>query len=197
MRAPVTHINLLQGARESHATAWIGVALLTLTIAVLAVHGSHLQAQSKEDLRRRDEMAEQVVALQKQLNSRQAEKAKSGTALSLQREIDSLRPQAQATQVLLDALGSIEKGRTDEFSRPLVAMTGLNESGLWLTTLTVSDAGRRLELQGQAMSGAPVLRFARRANASLQPLALRLDSLEMQPVESTVAGSGGVSFRLY
>jgi hypothetical protein len=58
-----------------------------------------------------------------------------------------------------------------------------------------------MELQGQASNGASVLRYARRANESLQPLTLHLDTLELQPATG-VAGSGagagaGVSFRLY
>ena len=79
-------------------------------------------------------------------------------------------------------------------------MTGLNEPGLWLTALTVSAGGKRMELHGEARNGASVLRFARRANESLQPLTLHLDSLELQPAaggSASAAGSGAVSFRLY
>jgi hypothetical protein len=45
-----------------------------------------------------------------------------------------------------------------------------------------------------------VLRFARRANESLRPLTMRLDSLEMQPAAAGAASAAGisaVSFRLY
>jgi hypothetical protein len=197
MSAPVTHINLLQRTGESHATAWVMAVLLIATIAGIVIHASQLRSKAQEDVRRRDQVALQVKELQARLASRQGEQAGSATALSLRKEIDALELQAQATQVLLDALRRTEGGRTEEFSRALQAMTGLNEPGLWLTTLTVSGGGKRLELQGQAANGPSVLRFARRANTALAPLTLHLDSLEMQPAEGTTAARGGVSFRLY
>jgi hypothetical protein len=197
MRAPVVHINLLQRTADSHATAWILLVLLVATIGGIVVHGGTVRAQAQAEARRADELAQQVKELQARLAARQGDQAKSAAALSLRKEIDALEPQAQATQALVDAVGNAEGGSSDEFSRPLVAMTGLTEPGLWLTALTLSGGGKRLELQGQAGNGASVLRFARRANASLQPLTLRLDSLEMQPADATAPGRSTVSFRLY
>jgi len=197
MKAPVAHINLLQHAAESHTTAWILMAFVVATIVGMVYHGSNLRSKAEADTLRADELTQQVKELQARLASRQGDQVRSAAALSLRKEIEALEPQAQATQGLIDAVRNAEGGRTDEFSRPLGAMIGLNEPGLWLTSLTVSAGGKRVELQGQAGNGASVLRFARRANASLQPLALRLDSLELQPAEADSPGRSPLSFRLY
>jgi hypothetical protein len=200
MRASVTHINLLQRSAPVHTVAWALAALLFLTVIGSVVHGSQLRAQAQEAVGRRDDVAQQLKQVQARLAIQSGEQAKSATALALRKDVDALQPQAQAAQALIDAVRNAEGGRTDEFARPLTAMTGLSEPGLWLTALTVSAGGKRLELQGEARNGASVLRFARRANESLQPLTLHLDSLELQPATggaASGAGSGAVSFRLY
>jgi hypothetical protein len=199
MKAPVTHINLLQRTAPAHTAAWTLAALLALTVVGTAVYGSKLRSQAREAMNRRDDVAQQLKQVQARLAIQNGEQVKSAATLSLRKEVDALQPQAQLAQTLIDAARNVEGGRTDVFARPLAAMTGLNEPGLWLTALTLSAGGKRLELQGQASNGASVLRYARRANESLQPLTLHLDTLELQPA-AVVAGSGagaGVSFRLY
>jgi len=201
MRPPVTHINLLQRTAPAHTAAWTLAAMLVLTVVGTVVYGSQLRSQAQEAMRRRDDVAQQLKQVQARLASHNGEQVKSATAVALRKEVDALQPQAKSAQALVDAVRQAEGGRTDEFARPLTAMTGLSEPGLWLTGLTLSAGGKRLELQGQASNGASVLRYARRANESLQPLTLHLDSLDVQPVAAGVAasgaGAGTVSFRLY
>jgi len=200
MKTAVTHINLLQRTAPAHTVAWALAALLALTVIGMLYYGSQVRSLAQEAMRRRDDVALQLKQLQARIAALNGEQAKNADALALRNEIDALQPQAQAAQALIDALRTAEGGRTDEFTRALTVMTGVNEPGLWLTTLTVSSGGKRLELQGEARNGASVLRFARRANESLQPLTLRLDSLEMQPAAggaASGAGTGAVSFRLH
>ena len=200
MRSPVTHINLLQRTAPAHTAAWALAALLALTVVGTVLYGSQLRSKSQEAMRRRDDVAQQLKQVQARLAIQNGEQVKSAATLALRKEVDALQPQAQLAQALIDAVRHSEGGRTDEFARPLTAMTGLNEPGLWLTALTLSAGGKRLELQGQASNGASVLRFARRANDSLESLTLHLDSLEVQPsagAAASGAGTSAVAFRLY
>src|SRR5204863_8405311 len=109
------------------------------------------------------------------------EQAKSAQAVALRKEIDALQPQSQIAQGLIEAVHSGNSGQPDQSAKAMATMTGLNQPGLWLTTLTISAGGKRLELQGAANSGSSVLRYASLANESLHPLMLHLDGLEMQP----------------
>jgi|GEM_PF-3523055 len=200
MKAPVTHINLLQRSAPVHTVALSLAALLVLTVIGLVYYGSQLRAQSREATRQRDEVAQQLKNVQARMAIQNGEQAKSAQAIVLRKELDALQPQSQVAQALVDAVRVAQGGRADEFARALTAMTGLSEPGLWLSTLTLSAGGKRLELQGEASTGASVLRYARRANESLQPQALRLDSLEVQTAAAVAAAASGastVSFRLY
>ena len=202
MKAPVTHINLLQRTAPAHTMAWSLLAVLALTVAGSVYYGSQVRARAAEAGRQRDDVAQQVKEVQARMAVQTGERAKSAQSVALRKELDALQPQVQVAQALIDAVRTSEGGRTDEFARALTAMAGLREPGLWLTGLTVSAKGQRLELQGGANNGASVLRYARRANESLQPLTLRLDSLELQPAVAAAgaasgADAGAVSFRLY
>jgi hypothetical protein len=200
MKTPVTHINLLQRSAPAHTVVWALAALVVVTAIGAGYYGSQVRGRAQEAMRQRDEVAQQVKQVQARMAVQTGEQARSAQAIALRKELDALQPQAQVAQALIDAVRSAEGGRTEEFARALTAMTGLNEPGLWLTALTVSAGGKRLEVQGEANSGASVLRYAHRANESLQPLALRLDSLELQPAAGGAAppgGTGAVSFRLH
>ena len=198
MTAPVVHINLLQRTAKVPTVPLALAALLALTLLGTAYHASELRAEAQEALHRRDEVARQVKDVQARMAALSGQQAKSATAQALRKEVDALQSHAQAARALNNAVRAVEGGRSAEFARAMTVMAGLNEPGLWLTALTVSAGGKRLELQGEANHGAAVLRYARRANESLQPFALRLDSLEMQPkaAGAAAAGIGAVSFRL-
>ena len=204
-RPAITHINLLERKTPTLSVGAMLSIVLLLTGLGLFVHGKQTVSTAWQASSRNEALGQQVKDVQAKLAAISGEQAKNAQSVALRQEVEALQPRAKAAQALLTAVRAAEGGRGDDFARALTAATAVNEPGLWLTNLTLSAAGKRLELQGQAASGAPVLRFARRANDSLQPLTLRLDSLDMQP--SSVAGtapaggtpvaSSGVSFRLY
>ena len=199
MTRAVAHINLLQRTAPAHTTAWGLAALLALTVAGMLYYGNQVRSVAHEAVRHRDEVAQQLKQMQDRMTALTGEQVRNAEALAVRREIDVLRPQAQAAQALVDAVHTADGGRTEEFSRALAAMTGVNEAGLWLTSVTVSAGGKKLDLKGEARSGALVLRFARRTNESLRPLSIRLESLEMQPAAAPASGPHGstVQFHLY
>lgn len=200
MTAPIAHINLLQRTGPVYTVALALAAALVLSVVGMVFYGGQVRAQAQDAEARKQAAEAQVKQVKAQLAVQSGEQAKSAGAQALRKEVDALQPQAQAAQALVEALRGVQGGRSEEFARTLAAMTGLNEPGLWLTSLNVSSAGKRVELQGQANNGAAVLRYARRANESLQPLAIRLDSLEMQPAAAGAAsgaGAGAVSFKLF
>jgi Tfp pilus assembly protein PilN len=204
-RPAVTHINLLERKTPTLSLGAVLAAVLALTVLGLLVHGRQTVSAAWQASARNEALGQQIKDVQAKLTVISDEKAKNAQSVALRQEVEALQPRARAAQTLLSAVRNAEGGRGDDFARALAAATAVNEPGLWLTNLSLSAAGKRLELQGQAAGGAPVLRFARRANDSLQSLTLRLDSLDMQPATVVAApsaggtplASSGVSFRLY
>jgi hypothetical protein len=199
MSTTVTHINLLRAKRPAFLVAKAMFAVLGLTVGGAAYYGVHVQSQASEAVHRRDDVAVQVKAVQQRMAVVKGETSQNANALGLRQEVEALRLQAQTADALVSAVRKAAGGRSQEFLQAMVALGAVKEPGLWLTNLNVGEGGKRVDLQGQARSGAAVLRFAARANEALRPLAVHLDGLEMQPLSdanATGADAGGVSFRL-
>lgn len=205
MTRQTLHINLLQRQQPQFMVAWSIAGLLAITVLLLAIMGRADWQRYAQATASREATDQQLAGLQKQFDALNAQKARSADALALRAEVDALKPQAAVAQALSRALGNADADRSQEFSRGLQALVGAMEPGLWLTGVTVSSNGRKIELQGLAASGATVLRFARRVNEALEPLTLRLDTLELQPAGANNGNNNGgaaagaavaVSFRL-
>lgn len=194
MNNAMTYINLLKREAPSRSAAWSLAAVMVLTLGTLLLYGSGLRTDAAQAQARADGVTQQLKDLQARMALQTGEQAKAASAKALREEIDALKPQAEAAQTLVEALRATDVGRTDEFMRALLAMTRLKEPGLWLTSVSVGNTGKRLELKGEAQNGGSVLRFAHRANEAVQPLSLRMDTLDVAP--STNPQSGPVSFTL-
>jgi hypothetical protein len=200
MSTHVTHINLLQSTAPAHVVGRSLAALLALTLGGITYYGLGLQAQASEAAQRRDDVAQQLKAVQARMAVLNGKQAQSAEVLALRKEIDALRPQAQTASALTHAVSTDTGGRADDFVLALGTLAAVNTQGLWLTAVSVGDGGKRVEVKGEARNGNTVLTFARRANESLKPLSLRLNSLEMQPLSGSAgsnAGIAAVSFHMY
>jgi len=198
MAGDIVHINLLQRSGPRYTVGWALLAVLALTLSGLGWYGHQVWTLYAGAAARRDAVAAQVKQAQSRLTDLNSQKARSADALALRAQVDALEPQAQAARALLAALKSGDGGDGPALGRCLAAIGEMNDRGAWLTGVTLSAGGTRVELQGEAQSGAAVLRFARRANDAVRPLSLRLDHLEMQPAAggTNSAVGGAVSFRL-
>lgn len=198
MAASVVHINLLQRSGPRYTVGWALLAVLTLTLGGLGWYGHDVWTQYSAAAARRDAVAAQLKQLQGRLAELNDRKARSADGLALRAEVDALEPQAQAARALLAALKIDQSGDASALARHLAAIAEMKDRGAWLTAVTVTAGGKRVELQGEAQNGAAALRFARRANDAVRPLSVRLDRLEIQPATARGAesGHGSVSFRL-
>jgi hypothetical protein len=199
MTTAVIHINLLQRSGPRYTVGWLLLAVMTLTVVSLGWYGYDVWTRYATAAAQRDAVVAELRQAQARLADLNNQKARSADALALRAQVEALEPQAQAARALLSALKSGDSGDGPALGRCLSAIREMNDRGTWLTSVTLSAGGKQVELQGEGQSGAAVLRFARRANDAVRPLSLRLDHLEMQPVEgggNNPAVRGTVSFRL-
>jgi hypothetical protein len=203
MRTAAAHINLLQRSGPRAVVGLSLLAILAATLTGLYYYGSHTGAAARAAQVQRDGLSQQIKQVQAALAVQTGEQARRANALALRGDVVALEPAAFAAKALVEAYQAGSAGRAEEFARVMSAMTALNEPGLWLTGMGISAGGKKLEVQGETRSSDAALRFARRANESLKPLSLRLDSLEVGA--SAVAAAGAASapgaavstFRLY
>ncbi len=197
MTAPVTHINLLARTSPVRVVALALAGVLAATLAGAGWYGTTLWSRARAAEAQRDALVSQITQIQGRLAAIGRAQASSARSIALRSEIEALQVDAKAAQELLSVVRADEGGRAEDFSNALGAVSRVKEPGLWLTGLQLTSGGRRVELQGQARDGPSVLRYARNTNQSLQPLAVHLDSLEVQGGAGKDAAGGSLTFRAY
>lgn len=127
----------------------MSVSLALIVVGLLAVYGfaamrtgsaERTAVQIGEQLKgQRDQLAKLT-----QLPVRMPSKA-------LEAEITKLEAEVKARQTSLQALGTGELGNAGGFSEFLAALGRQALPGIWLTSVTISDSGNQLLVQGRAL----------------------------------------------
>ncbi len=99
---------------------------------------------------------------------------------SLSAEIANLKQKALAAQQILSLADSI--GTPAGYARYFDALTKIAEDGLWLTNVTVDQAGKSVRVSGNALNKDSVMRFAKRFNDRFAGDGVVFTSLELTPV---------------
>ena len=192
MSTPVTHLNLLRRAGPVHVMGWSLLAVAMLTVLGMLAYGRQLRLDAESAVRERDAVAQRLALVKAHMAEQLGARPQDAASQALRTEVAALQPSADSARALLEVLRSVDGGSTGAFAQTLSAITRAIEPGLWLTSLSVSQSGKRVDLTGGARDGEAVLHFARRANEALEPQALHLDVLDMQPLSSEAAPSASV-----
>ena len=99
---------------------------------------------------------------------------------SLSTEIVNLKQKALAAQQILTQADNI--GSTLGYARYFDALTKIAEDGLWLTNVTVDQAGKSVRVSGNALNKDSVMRFAKRFNDRFAADGVVFTALELTPV---------------
>ncbi len=170
-------INLLVQYREQTSTALpaligLGVVLVvllgywgfdrfkTVKIQNAATQGEQRLLAAKADLQ----------AMQQKLASRQ--KAVDITALKLRSE---------AIQEVLTRVQKGELGSPEGYSGYLTALAQISDNSRWLTSVTISNAGKNVNIAGRALNNEAILRYARALNEQFSVYGVQFTSVEMTP----------------
>jgi len=69
--------------------------------------------------------------------------------------------------------------KPEGYSPYFSTLATVREEGVWLTGVTVKEAGKSLQLSGQALDKDALLRYTRRVDAAFANEGIRLSALEM------------------
>lgn len=196
-------INLLKHRREALGPVLWGLGALAAVLAGLLAYGYSLHAEAgrlRETARAGERALAQAKASLQALHARQA--AQSDGA-DLRAEIAALKPRAEAVRQLVDAMRSGSLGRTEGFAAYLSTLAGVSEEGLWVTSMAVDPSGKTVGVNGRALRGESVMRYARRLNEAFAPYQVQFNALELTPENLLRQGAAEapllstVSFKLF
>lgn len=120
-----------------------------------------------------------LQALQKKLGD-------AGNPHNLAAQIAALEPQTRVSKDLLERLKNGELGSLDGYGEQLTEFARVPQRGVWVTRVTVSDAGRALRVEGRALKKEQILPYASTLNAAMAKYGISLKDLEVAPMQQTV-----------
>ncbi len=196
------HINLLPKPTKRtllsapHAAA--GLALWCALLGLVAWSGSREvdTARLRADLVAGELQSQQVLlqALQKRLGD-------GAEPHDLAAQIAALEPQTRVSKDLLERLKQGELGSLDGYGRQLTEFARVPQKGVWVTLVTVSNAGRSLRVEGRALRKEQILPYAATPNAALAKYGIALKDVEVAPMQQTTDEDQSVApvwtFKLY
>lgn len=96
-------------------------------------------------------------------------------------------------------LGSGEFGSASGYARHLEILAQIPGTGVWLTSIAITRAGKGMSLEGRALDRKAVLAYAEVLNSRFAALDLAFSALELNAVadESASGSAVPVTFRLY
>lgn len=195
-------INLLPPAPRGPALS-AQRALLATGLWLLVVAWQGLQVISQADAAHQS-AARSARELQQQGLLLQALKKKLGEATTtgnIATQIAALEPQTRVSKDLLERLRSGELGSLEGYGAQLTELAMLPSQGVWITQAVITDAGRKLRIEGRALRKESVLPYAHAVNAAMKKYGAQLEHIEVSPVRSGTDTSNAAvpvsSFKLY
>lgn len=179
-------INLLpqppKRALLSAANAAIAMLGWCVTLAVLAWSGSRdvdaARAAAERNALELKSQQQLLQALQKKLGD-------ADNPHNLAAQIAALEPQTRVSKDLLERLKNGELGSLDGYGEQLTEFARVPQRGVWVTLVTVSNAGRALRVEGRALKKAQILPYAATLNAAMAKYGIALKDLEVAPMQQT------------
>ncbi len=196
-------INLLPApSKQPLASARNAALALAVWCVLLAVQGwlggravdaARLSAdRGAAELRERQQL---LQALQKKLGAGE----QPGDIAA---QITALEPRTRISRDLLERLKNGELGSLDGYGAQLAEFTRIPQPGVWVTTVTISQAGRALRVEGRALRKEQILPYAAALNRVMGKYGIVLKDVEVAPLqpaidEDGVAAAPVWTFKLY
>ncbi len=178
-------INLLPRAPRAPALsarrALAGVLVWAITLAVQMVW----QSSQADDARVAADRSTQELTQQKQLLlALQTRLGESANPNNIAAQIAALEPQTRVSRDLLARLKAGELGSLDGYGEEMTELAALPKQGVWLTLVTILNAGRTLRIEGRALKKEYVLPYAASLNEVVHKYGAQLNQIEVAPMQT-------------
>lgn len=98
---------------------------------------------------------------------------------NLAAQIAALEPQTSVSKDILARLKNGELGSIDGFGEQLVALARITQPGIWLTSITISNAGLNVLIEGRALKKNQVLLYASQLNQKMKKFEMQFSEVDI------------------
>lgn len=184
------HINLLRKQRlVPPSLVWGGLGVVAILSAHLAYGLSILQDNQQAQAR--------VRAQETELQALRASLVQSGQgsqgSVQVQADIARLTPLALSYAGVLELARGGRLGLESGYLDHLTTLARTVEPNVWITQVSLGEAGRKLSLQGKALSEQGVLTYADRLNQAYRAQGLSMSALELTVDQAPAVASAAVT----
>lgn len=132
------------------AARTMGLALGIVALGLVALYAYAL-VQTRSAERASAQAAQRLAEQRAQLAAAAAKLAPQVRSGGLEAEVKRLEAEVQARRAVLASLGTGQLGNTEGFSAYLAAFGKQAMPGLWLTAVSIGEAGDELQLRGRVL----------------------------------------------
>lgn len=174
-------INLLIQEREQKSTLIPSLLGIGLVLIVLLFYWGlqHIKTVKIQDAAA--ESAQQLLAAKTSLQALQQKLASGEKVGDMDAEITALKTRSEAGQEILSLLQKGELGNTEGYAGYLTKLVMISENDLWLTNVTISNAGKNMSIAGRALNSESVIHYAQRLNQQFSDYGVQFTAVEMTP----------------
>lgn len=174
-------INLLIQEREQKSTLLPSLMGIGLVLIVLLFYWGLQHIETVKIQHAAEQSAQQLNAAKNNLQALQQKMASGGKAGDLDVEIAALKARSEAGQEILSLLQKGELGSSEGYAGYLTKLVMISENDLWLTNVTISNAGKNMSIAGRALKSESVIHYAQRLNQQFSDYGVQFTSIEMTP----------------
>ncbi|MEO7557557.1 MAG: hypothetical protein ABIT34_00725, partial [Gammaproteobacteria bacterium] len=104
---------------------------------------------------------QRLLAAKADMQTMRQKLASREQSVGLEADIATLKLRSEARQEVLNRVQKGELGSPEGYSRYLTALAKISDNSRWLTSVTISDAGKNVSIAGRALNNEAILRYAR------------------------------------
>lgn len=174
-------INLLIQKRERASTALAALIGVSVVLVGLLGYWGLEHSETVKIQHAAAKIEQQMLAAKTNLQAFQQKLDSGEKATDIEAEIAVLKTQLEASQEVVTLLQKGELGNADGYAGYLTTLAKISENDLWLTSVSISNAGKNISIAGRALQSESVLRYAQRLNQQFASYGVQFTSVEMTP----------------
>jgi hypothetical protein len=173
----------------------IAIALLLLASLAYAMVERNKTSKVQEAVKSGEARLKGEQASLKALQDRLAQRPSPD---ALNAEVAYLGDLAANKQRVLEELRKAGMGSQGGYYDHLLALAKVSENGVWIVTVSITDSGTRMRVDGRSLTPEAVVRYAQRLSEQFAPFGVKFSTLEVssQPITGERGALPAVSFVL-